>query len=149
MSSIEMRHQIGSIQSYFPNGQFIHKGGRKIIWEGDITPTPNSLTYRIRINYSFKDGVSVYVINPKPLALANGKTQLPHIYSHEEQRLCLYYPDGNEWNHSKYLVHTIFPWTSEWLFHYELWLVTGTWHGGGKHPSIEEKNNVERNETIK
>lgn len=33
-----------------------------------------------------------------------------------------------------YLNATIIPWTSEWLFNYEVWLATGEWRGGGMHP---------------
>lgn len=147
MSRISMIQQIGAINSYFPNGIFIYMGKLNIVWEGELTPSPNSITYRIRVQYSFKKGVSVYVISPIPLPLCDGKNQLPHVYSHKEQRLCLYYPDGIEWSPSKYLVKTIFPWASEWLLHYELWLITGEWHGGGKHLSIDEKNEQEENET--
>ena len=32
------------------------------------------------------------------------------------------------------LADTIVPWAAEWLMHYELWLVTGEWTGGGDHP---------------
>lgn len=33
------------------------------------------------------------------------------------------------------LAKTILPWTAEWLLHYEVWLVTGEWVGGGVHPN--------------
>jgi hypothetical protein len=29
------------------------------------------------------------------------------------------------------LATTVLLWAAEWLMHYELWLVTGQWHGGG------------------
>jgi hypothetical protein len=29
------------------------------------------------------------------------------------------------------IADTIVPWTAEWLVHYEIWLVTGEWYGGG------------------
>ena len=32
-----------------------------------------------------------------------------------------------------YLAETILPWASEWLAHYEGWLYTGEWKGGGVH----------------
>ena len=33
------------------------------------------------------------------------------------------------------IADTIIPWTSEWLFFYELWLATGgEWLGEGEHP---------------
>lgn len=33
------------------------------------------------------------------------------------------------------LAHTIVPWACDWLMHYEFWLATGTWAGGGVHPT--------------
>lgn len=141
-----MTNQAGAIRSYFPNGT-LHVSENKLVWAGSIIPSPNSQIYSIKLTYSYKNGVKVYVVSPKPLPLAMGESRLPHVYSHEEQRLCLYYPNGEEWNSSKYLVHTIFPWASEWLFYYELWVVTGEWLGGGKHPEVEEKIREEQNET--
>lgn len=145
MSKISIHNQIGAIRSYFPEGIFTKRSDLELEWIGKITPTPNSLTYSIKLCYSFKDGVSVFVTDPKPLELAIGKTRLPHVYSHEMQKLCLYYPNGKEWNRTKYLVHTIIPWTSEWLLHYELWLITGVWNGGGIHPE-ENKDTLKSNE---
>ena len=31
-------------------------------------------------------------------------------------------------------VDTLVPWTSEWLYHYELWVATRTWYGDGDVP---------------
>ncbi len=36
-----------------------------------------------------------------------------------------------EWKHDMLLSVTILPWIAEWLIHYELWLITGHWTGGG------------------
>lgn len=30
---------------------------------------------------------------------------------------------------------TVVPWTAEWLIHYEVWLATGQWTGGGHAPT--------------
>ena len=54
---------------------------------------------------------------------------LPHTYPGNE--LCLFYP--GEWQHDRFLAVTIVPWTAEWLLHYEIWLATGEWTGGGRH----------------
>lgn len=32
------------------------------------------------------------------------------------------------------IANTIVPWAVEWLFFYEVWLVTGEWGGGGEWP---------------
>ncbi len=141
---IPLVKQGGFIKNTFPNGKLIKNRDRELLWEGDIIPSPNSATYTIKVHYTIANGVRVYVTNPKPLVLAEGKNKLPHVYSHENQQLCLYYPKGFEWSNSVLLVDTIFPWTSEWLLHYELWVITGEWHGGGKHPN---KNKEKVNET--
>ena len=44
-----------------------------------------------------------------------------------------YYKRAKEWDKTKFIAETIIPWTSEWLLHYEIWVATGTWHGGGIH----------------
>jgi hypothetical protein len=104
----------------------------------DIMPTPISEKYRVKLYYKRGDSPKIYVLDA--LKLAPGKTELPHVYSTEEQRLCLYYPKYREWTPEKYFVQTIIPWTSEWLYHYEIWVVTGEWHGGGiEHDTEEEK----------
>ncbi|MCX6132627.1 MAG: hypothetical protein NTU47_02340 [Ignavibacteriales bacterium] len=84
----------------------------------------------------------VYVASPK-LDLFPGESRLPHVYSTEEQRLCLYYRRAREWNSGMYIGDTIIPWTSEWLLHYEIWLATGSWHGGGiQHIPESEKQSI-------
>jgi hypothetical protein len=55
---------------------------------------------------------------------------LPHTYS--DDTLCLHEID--DWTGSMYIADSIVPWTVEWLAHYELWLATGEWHGGGEWP---------------
>jgi hypothetical protein len=37
-----------------------------------------------------------------------------------------------------FLADTVVPWTSEWLFFYEVWHATGLWLGGGTHPNRPE-----------
>ncbi|OJW82391.1 MAG: hypothetical protein BGO69_17010 [Bacteroidetes bacterium 46-16] len=88
--------------------------------------------YKVKLHYIKNKSLSFYVIEPKPLQLANGHAELPHVYSTEEQKLCLYYPDGTEWNPGLLLTKTVIPWAHEWLFHYELWVGSGIWSGGGK-----------------
>jgi hypothetical protein len=36
------------------------------------------------------------------------------------------------------LAATILPWTTEWLIHYKLWLITGRWAGGGHTHTTNE-----------
>jgi hypothetical protein len=75
----------------------------------------------------------VFIIDPKPLILAPGETRLKHVYDHDKQHLCLYFRKDKEWTASKMIADTIIPWASEWLLHYEFWVLTGEWRGGGIH----------------
>jgi hypothetical protein len=36
-----------------------------------------------------------------------------------------------------YYVQSLIPWACEWLCHYELWVSTGIWHGGGIDHGVE------------
>lgn len=57
--------------------------------------------------------------------------KLPHVYSSDEQSLCLHYPPQRKWTGIKHIAATIVPWAAEWLYHYEIWVLTGQWNGGG------------------
>jgi hypothetical protein len=153
MNRISLLHQEGTLKSYFPGTQITRKSEMELTWTGTVTPSPLSASYTLRLHYKYKEGVKVYVTDPKPLKLAEGKTVLPHVYSTPEQRLCLYYPSGNEWDTGMYYVRTLIPWACEWLVHYECWVATGTWHGGGIHHETEaekqaNKQKDDANETI-
>ena len=52
---------------------------------------------------------------------------IPHVF--RNGALCLHY--RWEWNTRMDIGDTIIAWTSEWLYHYEMWHVTGEWLGGG------------------
>lgn len=149
MNRKSLTAQEGTLKSYFPSCHIIRKGEIELIWVGVVTPSPLSATYTIKLHYKYNDGAKLYVIEPKPLALAQGETKLPHVYSTPEQRLCLYYPNGKEWNTGMLYVHTLIPWACEWLCHYELWVATGTWHGGGiHHPTEAEKQANKQQENL-
>jgi hypothetical protein len=91
-----------------------------------IQPSPASQTYTVRLRHRNGRRPQVTVTNPK-LALHPDAQALPHVYPGDE--LCLYYP--GQWKHDMLLATTILPWTAEWLMHYEIWLITGRWTGGG------------------
>jgi len=102
----------------------------ELVWEGDITPSPMSRSYRCKIVYKFDETPKVWIVEPKPQKRDGRRCE--HMY--EDDRPCLYYPGRGEWDEGMLLVDTIVPWTSEWLEHYEVWLATGEWQGRGEHP---------------
>ncbi|MCA6381208.1 MAG: hypothetical protein IM606_17480 [Cytophagales bacterium] len=144
MSRISLMVQEGTLKSFFPGTKVTRKGETELTWVGSVTPTPLSPSYTLRLNYKYKKGAEVFVIDPSPLKLAEGKVVLPHVYSTPKQQLCLYYPQENEWDTSMLYVKTLIPWACEWLFHYELWVCTGTWHGGGIHHEAEAEKQANK-----
>lgn len=127
---INLARQASALKYNFPNAIISTQGDSVLTWEYILKPTSVSEEYRVKLIYTRNKGVKVYVLEPT-LALAEGKKVLPHVYSTPEQRLCLFYPNGKEWNQCKYLIHTVIPWISEWLYFYEIWVGSGVWYGGG------------------
>lgn len=102
-------------------------------WEFDIKPSDFSKVYRILFIWEFsKVSPRVYILNNEIHNVAKEKS-IPHLYSQEQIRLCLYYPTYNEFSRSMSLCETIIPWTYWWLSYYEEWLFSGEWKGGGIH----------------
>lgn len=124
--------QAKKLKLYFPDSEYSIKRNR-LIWKGYIQPTYLSPKYHIKIVCWHKRHPNVYVLDPYPLPLYEGADSLEHVYDTKKQHLCIYYKKIKEWDINMFIADTIIPWTSEWLLHYELWLVTGCWHGGGVH----------------
>ena len=99
-----------------------------------------SKQYMLKIRYKGY-GIPEALININELENIDN---IPHNYGTTqigEERylsLCLFY--GREWNSNKNISDTIIPWAIEWIYYYELWLITGNWLGGGIHKAKEEKS---------
>ncbi len=129
------------MKALFPSFKF-ERGERGIgIWKGSLQPTVWGDKYRVQISYSPKSSPSVEVLSPKLRSRPDGERP-PHLYSGE--RLCLYLPNSGEWTRQMFLADTIVPWTSLWLYYYEIWYVTGSWLGGGKHPVAKSEKKARR-----
>lgn len=99
--------------------------------KGELQPTSRSDVYMVEIIYHFRKRPIVNIL--KPVLVKNFKGEdIPHVY--QGDRLCLYQPKYNEFKFSDFLSASIVPWTSLWLYYYEVWHVTGDWLGGGEHP---------------
>lgn len=130
--NIPLRAQLEKLRRYFPASTFsVGNYGNTFIWKALFQPSELSCSYEVKIEYILGTSPKVYVLSPNPLPLANGATRLPHVYNHKKQQLCLYYGAEREWTPDKMIADTILPWISEWLLHYEYWVITGMWHGGG------------------
>ena len=123
--------QISILAKYYPNGVVKSQTLRRLVWETDIIPTPNSITYRIRIDYTINHSPNVYVIEPPVLKRPKDTDNLKHVFDTKKQRICLYYGPFGEWDSTMFLAQKIVPWAAEWLLFYELWVITGEWLGEG------------------
>lgn len=114
-------------------------GFRSLVCDGALSSTgklqPSELSESYTVNISQHGGRSpeVRVISPTLRPSRNGEN-IPHMYMQE--RLCLFLPGSDDWKPHDPIAHTIIPWTSMWLYFYELWHATGEWLGGGIHPEI-------------
>jgi len=124
--------QANLLQLHFPDSKYFIKNDI-LTWKGYLQPNVLSQRYLIKIEYKVHCHPDVFVLSPKPLLLPSGKTELEHVYDTKTQKLCIYYRNSLEWYDTMLIVNTIIPWTSEWLLHYEYWVTTGVWHGGGIH----------------
>jgi len=97
-------------------------------WEGPLQPIDAAHEYRIRIAYRLRQPPKVRVLAPELKVNSEGKP-IPHRY--RDGSLCLYYPRYREWTSAMAIAETIVPWTSLWLYHYEVWHAIGDWLGGG------------------
>lgn len=115
-------------------GEIQRVGINQIIWKGKLKSSPIGDEYLVKVSYKKGEDPKIFVLDPPKLQLPEGKDRLEHVYDHDKQRLCLFYPKAKEWNETKTIASTILPWTIDWLYHYEIWSITGSWKGGGIHP---------------
>jgi hypothetical protein len=113
--------------------------GKRLVWMGKIRPTPLSQEYKVMLTLELDRPPQVWVIVDELKRLDD--PDFPHVFKVDKEakmvRICLYrYQE--EFNSGKYLSQTVIPWTVEWLYHYEIWLATGEWCGGGEHPQEGE-----------
>lgn len=123
--AINLAQQLTAIKSALPAASGTIKRGQ-LDCSLPMQPCPASPTYVARLLYRHRCKPRVTVTEPD-LTLHTDARVLPHVYSGDE--LCLCYP--NEWRDDMLLATTIVPWAAEWLMHYELWLITRRWAGGG------------------
>lgn len=125
--------QLQRLLTSFP-GSTAHISRETLVWRGRLRPSSISREYSVKLTYKLRQPPRVFVVHPR-LEERGGKKP-EHMYS--EGHLCLYRPNTGEWTSAMLLADTTVPWTCEWLLHYEIWLTTGIWTGGGEHPAAAE-----------
>jgi hypothetical protein len=139
---LPMVHQVFAIKGIHPRFQCTSKGNHAI-WIGPVKPSAMSHEYQVRIVYEFGDSPKVWVLSPALKPRCDGG-RIPHVYG--GPRPCLYLPNSGEWRPDRYIADTIIPWTSLWLYYYEVWHATGEWLGGGVHPDPQVVKQERRND---
>lgn len=132
-----IRHKIALERSYPESVCELRKN--VLTWRASIVPTPLSRAYCVRIVYDGHSSPRVVVSGESLRGLS--RRDFPHKYDIDKKRscvrVCLFLPF--ELDYMKTFDETIVPWTAEWLLHYEIWLATGVWCGGGEHPVVGKK----------
>ncbi|HAO09295.1 MAG TPA: hypothetical protein DCQ50_20480 [Chryseobacterium sp.] len=128
---ISMAWQVSAMRSKYPAFTTSFTSHSSIKISGTLQPTSRSATYSFVLKYNMIESPKIRIITP--VLQKNGKGEdIPHIYPGDN--LCLYHPRYNEFNRTDFLCDTIIPWTSLWLYYYEVWHLTDEWLGGGEHP---------------
>lgn len=124
--------QASAFRSRYPHfgTNFSSKSGLKVT--GAIRPSSRSIDYHFVLRYNLQEKPKMKIVSP--VLRKNEKDENPeHLYP--GGYLCLYQPKYHEFSRTDLLTDTIIPWTTLWLYHYEVWHMTGEWLGGGEHPN--------------
>jgi len=92
----------------------------KLICTGSIHPD-FCANYEIRLECEEHYAPRVYIKYPKIEPSNN-------IHMYPNGSLCLYYPRDLKWNSRLNVADYFIPWAIEWIYCYELFLLTGEWH---------------------
>lgn len=117
-------------------------GRGRLTWTWHGAPSALGRVYTLRVEFSEGKLPQVFVDKPDLVALAEGR-KIPHVYSEEPTRLCLYLPSSGEWHGGMLIANTLVPWAMLWLYFFEEWLVSDDWKGGGVHPTDDDLDEQE------
>lgn len=130
-STTELITQLSNVTKTYSNivNKHLKNGSVQLVLK--LKPTENSIEYTIKlVAKQNRKRVDIFVVNPK-ITRIDGEKTTPHMYS--DNSLCLFYPEYSEWKYTDLWSETLIPWTSLWLYYYEIWKETGEWLGGGIH----------------
>ncbi|WP_243297749.1 hypothetical protein [Bacillus litorisediminis] len=134
-NKLSLSKQVIAMEKIFPDFKVTWKRNT-VIWIGKLKPTEMSANYTVQVTYSLDmNQPEVIILSPK--LQKRGDEKIPHIYPGE--KLCLFRPRKKEWTKEMFVADTIVPWTSLWLYYYEMWHATGEWLGGGEHFKVRGK----------
>ena len=129
-SQLSPRDQGALVRTVYSGFHYKVKQGY-LVCTGRIQPTPLNQSYLVRIECRPARVPQAWLLDPVLEARSPGEN-IPHTYGNE--RPCFFDPK-TDWRPDLKIALTIIPWLSLWLFYYEVWRATGTWYGGGTHPT--------------
>ena len=140
-------HQSAGMRHGWPNFRSIRISNSSATWRGDLRPLSQSYRVEVTIWRSSARQPHVTVIDPILRTRPGSPVEaIPHHYANPRcptrPLLCLYDPAEFLWHCGFPAAATIIPWTVDWLACYEGWLATGEWTGGGRHPPMPRRRNV-------
>ena len=125
-----INQQSQAIRNRWPGFEVV-SSTNKLKATGHLQPTARSIVYKVQIDYKLDKYPDIIVLEPK--LVPNFNNEKPqHLYP--QDKLCLFRPIYRQFKFSDLISETIIPWISLWLYHYEVWHLTGEWLGGGEHP---------------
>ena len=131
--------QIKRMQGRWPDFRLSKDGDGCISWVGPLRGFQQP--HMTRVFWFFQPVGKPYVqlINPplRPIEKASYEA-IPHLIyfadKPELSALCLFDPDGREWEPTMLIADTTVPWAADWLKHYEFWHYDGNWRGKSVGP---------------
>ena len=129
--------QLATMRSKCPQFETVFTAHSSLKVTGALQPTSRSVTYNFILKYNLTDKPRIKIVSPELIKNEKGE-DAEHLYPNGY--LCLYQPKYREFTRTDLLTDTIIPWTSLWLYHYEVWHLTGEWLGGGEHPTSKTKS---------
>lgn len=125
--NLSAAQQAYGLRATFPSAQLC-VSAQRLEWTGVLTPTSFSRDYMVKLSYREGRRPRVTVVDPALRCDLDGA--IPHLY--RDGTICLH--DSHQWKPTMLFIDTLVPWSSEWLYYYELWVATGTWYGDGNVP---------------
>ncbi len=105
----------------------------RLMWTQTIQPHPLAHVYRCRLEHTLGEYPQMYCLDPLLSVLAAGR-KLPHVRTRTEPiEMCLFMRRVECWTDDMFLANVTVPLASYWLAHFEEWLFSGHWRGGGTH----------------
>jgi hypothetical protein len=130
-----------------PGTTYTFDSGRQLIYRLEIAASPASRLYQCELHVHPGTAYPEMIVISPDIQELVGKRKLPHIYPYKKRgtKLCLWTPMYGEWDYSMKLIETYVPWTVEWLWYFEHWLITDEWLGGGEQPTSGSRLGRPRN----